>query len=189
MIKCLLALRPSGTIWVFLFVLSRYFPGGIDIYFENVGGPMLDAVLLNMAIHGRIAVCGMVSQHGMSSWQGIHNLQTLIAKRVRMQGFLQSDYLHLFPRFLEDVAAYYMQGKIVYIENMNEGLESAPAAFVALFSGGNVGKQVVCVATEWKLDTLFCNAFNYPMNNIYNQVQCPKNDLDARMPNLLAEAG
>ncbi|WOG86979.1 hypothetical protein DCAR_0206198 [Daucus carota subsp. sativus] len=128
--------------------LRRYFPGGIDIYFENVGGPMLDAVLLNMAIHGRIAVCGMVSQHGMSSWQGIHNLQTLIAKRVRMQGFLQSDYLHLFPRFLEDVAAYYMQGKIVYIENMNEGLESAPAAFVALFSGGNVGKQIVCVATE-----------------------------------------
>lgn len=130
--------------------LKRYFPKGIDIYFENVGGAMLDAVLLNMAIHGRIAVCGMVSQHSMSSWHGIHNLFTLISKQVRMQGFLQSDYLHLFPRFLEDVTAYYKQGKIVYIENMNEGLESAPAAFVGLFSGENVGKQVVRVASEEK---------------------------------------
>ncbi|KAK1356283.1 2-alkenal reductase (NADP(+)-dependent) [Heracleum sosnowskyi] len=128
--------------------LKRYFPHGIDIYFENVGGPMLDAVLLNMAIHGRVVVCGMVSQHGMSSRHGIHNLYTLISKRIRMQGFLQSDYLSLFPRFLEDVTSYYRQGKIVYIENMNEGLESAPAAFVGLFSGENVGKQVVRLAGE-----------------------------------------
>lgn len=109
---------------------------------------MLDAVLLNMAIHGRIAVCGMVSQHGTSNSHGIHNLFSLVSKRVRMQGFLQSDYLSLFPRFLEDVTDYYKQGKIVYIENMNEGLESAPAAFVGLFSGENVGKQVIRVASE-----------------------------------------
>lgn len=109
---------------------------------------MLDAVLLNMAIHGRVVVCGMVSQHGMSSRHGIHNLHTLISKRVRMQGFLQSDYLSIFPRFLEDVTAYYRQGMIVYIENMNEGLESAPAAFVGLFSGENVGKQVVRLVSE-----------------------------------------
>ncbi|KAL8099287.1 2-alkenal reductase (NADP(+)-dependent) [Apium graveolens] len=128
--------------------LKRYFPKGIDIYFENVGGPMLDAVLLNMAIHGRIAVCGMVSQYSLSTPHGIHNLNTLVSKRVRMQGFLQSDYLTLFPRFVEDVTAYYRQGKIVYIEDMNEGLESAPAAFVGLFSGENVGKQVVRVAAE-----------------------------------------
>lgn len=128
--------------------MNRYFPQGIDIYFENVGGPMLDAVLLNMAIHGRIAVCGMVSQHGMSGQHGIHNLYTLISKRIRMQGFLQSDYLSLFPRFVKDVTAYYRQGKIVYIENMNQGLESAPAAFVGLFSGQNVGKQVIRLAGE-----------------------------------------
>lgn len=109
---------------------------------------MLEAVLLNMAVHGRIAVCGMVSQHNQSSWQGIHNLFNLIPKRIRMQGFLQSDHLHLFPRFLEDVSNLYKQGKIVYIEDMNEGLERAPAAFVGLFSGNNVGKQVVRVAHE-----------------------------------------
>lgn len=128
--------------------LKRYFPQGIDIYFDNVGGSMLDAALANMRIHGRIAVCGMVSQHSISNPQGIHNLINLIPKRVKMQGFLQSDYLHLFPRFLEHVSSLYKQGKIVYVEDMNEGLESAPAAFVGLFTGKNVGKQVVCVSRD-----------------------------------------
>ncbi|NP_001242819.1 NADP-dependent alkenal double bond reductase P2-like [Glycine max] len=128
--------------------LQRYFPQGIDIYFDNVGGDMLDAALLNMRIHGRIAVCGMVSQQSLSKPIGIYNLFNLITKRIKMQGFLQSDYLHLYPRFLEDVSSYYKQGKIVYIEDMNEGLESAPAAFVGLFHGKNVGKQVIRVAHE-----------------------------------------
>uniref|UniRef100_A0A7N0ZT49 Enoyl reductase (ER) domain-containing protein n=2 Tax=Kalanchoe fedtschenkoi TaxID=63787 RepID=A0A7N0ZT49_KALFE len=128
--------------------LKRYFPNGIDIYFENVGGPMLDAVLLNMRVHGRIAVCGMISQNSTSSPQGIHNLYTLIYKRVTMKGFLQSDYVHLFPQFLDHVISNFKQGKIVYIEDMKHGLENAPAAFVRLFNGTNVGKQVVCVAQE-----------------------------------------
>lgn len=127
---------------------DRYFPQGIDIYFDNVGGDMLDAALLNMRIHGRIAVCGMVSQQSLSKPKGIYNLFNLISRRIRMQGFLQSDYLHLYPRFLEDVSNYYKQGKIVYIEDMNEGLESAPSAFVGLFHGKNVGKQVIRVAHE-----------------------------------------
>ncbi|CBI23355.3 unnamed protein product, partial [Vitis vinifera] len=128
--------------------LKRYFPKGIDIFFDNVGGDMLDAALLNMRIHGRIAICGMVSQTSLSNPQGIHNMYALITKRITMKGFLQSDYLHLFPRFVEDVSCYYKQGKIVYIEDMNQALESAPAAFVGLFSGKNVGKQVICVAPE-----------------------------------------
>ena len=128
--------------------LRRYFPQGIDIYFDNVGGEMLDAALLNMRIHGRIAVCGMVSQQSLSEPKGIYNLMNLIIKRIKMQGFLQSDYLHLYPRFLEDVSRYYKEGKIVYIEDMNEGLESAPSAFVGLFLGKNVGKQVIRVAHE-----------------------------------------
>ncbi|KAA8538828.1 hypothetical protein F0562_025520 [Nyssa sinensis] len=128
--------------------LKRYFPQGIDIYFDNVGGAMLEAALLNMRIHGRIAVCGMVSQNSVSDPQGTRNLFNLISRRIKMEGFLQSDYLHLYPRFLEDVISFYKEGKIVYIEDMNEGLESAPAAFVGLFSGKNVGKQVICVARE-----------------------------------------
>lgn len=109
---------------------------------------MLDAALVNMRIHGRVAVCGMVSQHSTSSPEGIKNLSSLISKRVRMQGFLQSDYLHMFPRFLKDVISLYKQGKIICIEDMNEGLESGPAAFAGLFSGKNVGKQVIRVARE-----------------------------------------
>lgn len=128
--------------------LKRYFPDGMDIYFDNVGGPMLDAALLNMKVHGRVAVCGMISQPGPTAPNGIHNLFSLIARRVRMQGFLQSDYLHLFPRFLEEVISFYKQGKIIYIEDMNEGLESAPASFASLFTGRNVGKQVIRVASQ-----------------------------------------
>ncbi|KAG9446851.1 hypothetical protein H6P81_012979 [Aristolochia fimbriata] len=128
--------------------LKRYFPLGIDIYFDNVGGVMLDAALLNMRLFGRIAVCGMVSQTSLPSSVGIHNLNMLIFKRIRMQGFLQSDYLHLFPEFTEKIIEYYKQGKIVYIEDMSEGIESAPSSFVGLFSGKNIGKQVIRVASE-----------------------------------------
>ncbi|KAL8030533.1 hypothetical protein ABFX02_14G291900 [Erythranthe guttata] len=128
--------------------LKRYFPDGIDIYFENVGGKMLDAVLLNMRVHGRIAVCGMISQYNLEEPEGVRNLFCLISKRVRMQGFLVPDYYHLYPKFLEMVLPLIKQGKITYVEDIAEGLESAPAALVGLFSGRNVGKQVVVVARE-----------------------------------------
>uniref|UniRef100_A0A0A8XTJ2 Enoyl reductase (ER) domain-containing protein n=1 Tax=Arundo donax TaxID=35708 RepID=A0A0A8XTJ2_ARUDO len=72
--------------------LKRYFPEGIDIYFENVGGAMLDAVLLNMRVHGRIAVCGMISQYNLEQPEGVHNLFCLVSKRVRMEGFLVGDH-------------------------------------------------------------------------------------------------
>ncbi|KFK40999.1 hypothetical protein AALP_AA2G072300 [Arabis alpina] len=129
--------------------LKRYFPEGINIYFDNVGGSMLDAALLNMKVRGRIALCGMVSLQSLSSSsQGINNLYNAIPKRIRLEGFLQSDYLHIFPQFIEHVKGYYKEGKIVYIEDMSEGLEVAPAALVGLFSGKNIGKQVVRVAKE-----------------------------------------
>ncbi|XP_065875106.1 2-alkenal reductase (NADP(+)-dependent) isoform X2 [Euphorbia lathyris] len=89
--------------------LKRYFPEGIDIYFDNVGGDMLDAALLNMRVHGRIAVCGMISVQSLSAAEGIHNLFNLISKRIKMQGFLQSDYLDLYPKFLEHVSSNYKQ--------------------------------------------------------------------------------
>ncbi|KAL2558861.1 Zinc-binding dehydrogenase family protein [Forsythia ovata] len=126
---------------------NRYFTNGIDIYFDNVCGSMLDAVL-NMTNHGRIAVCGMVSQQRLSQPEGIYNLFNLVIKSITMKGFLQSGYLHLFPMFLEDVVRFYKQGKIIYLEDVNEGLESSPIAFAGLFSGRNLGKQVICVARE-----------------------------------------
>lgn len=135
--------------WHFsIFSIVRYFPEGIDIYFENVGGNMLDAVLLNMRLRGRIAVCGMISQYNLEKPEGIHNLFCLIAKRIRMEGFLVFDYYHIYPKFLQLALQYIKEGKIVYIEDKIEGLENAPSALIRLFTGQNVGKQVVVIAHE-----------------------------------------
>ncbi|KAG8661584.1 NADP-dependent alkenal double bond reductase P2 isoform X2 [Manihot esculenta] len=128
--------------------LKRYFSQGIDIYFENVRGKMLDAVLLNMRIHGRIAVCGMISQYNLGEPEGVCNLMSIIYKRVNIQGFVAAEYYHQFPKFLEVVLPYIRQGKITYVEDIVEGLENAPAALIGLFRGQNVGKQVVVVARD-----------------------------------------
>ncbi|CAN0908433.1 2-alkenal reductase (NADP(+)-dependent) [Linum grandiflorum] len=128
--------------------LKRYFPEGIDIYFENVGGKMLDAVLLNMRVRGRIAVCGMISQYNLEQAEGVHNLTSIIYKRVRIQGFVSFDYFSRYGELLDAVVAYIKEGKIAYVEDIAEGLENAPAALLGLFSGRNVGKQVVVVARE-----------------------------------------
>ncbi|RAL48263.1 hypothetical protein DM860_005687 [Cuscuta australis] len=128
--------------------LKRFFPNGIDIYFENVGGKMLDAVLLNMNLHGRIAVCGMISQYNLEEPEGVNNLFCLITKRIRMEGFLVFDNYHLYPKFLEMIMPCIKEGKVRYVEDVAEGLESAPAALVGLFTGRNVGKQLVVVSRE-----------------------------------------
>ncbi|KAH6770423.1 alkenal reductase [Perilla frutescens var. hirtella] len=128
--------------------LKRYFPDGIDIYFDNVGGKMLEAALNNMRVHGCVAVCGMISQYGLEQPEGVHNLFTLVSKRVRVEGFLVGDYYHLYPKFLEMVLPRIKEGKITYVEDIVEGLESAPSALVGLLSGHNVGKQVVLVSRE-----------------------------------------
>jgi NADPH-dependent curcumin reductase CurA len=128
--------------------LPRYFPEGIDIYFENVGGAMLEAVLLNMRAHGRIPVCGMISQYNLEQPEGVRNLLSLISKRVRMEGFMVLDYYGEYRKFEEEMVGYLKAGKIAYVEDVAEGLDKAPAALVGLFTGRNVGKQLVVVARE-----------------------------------------
>ncbi|XP_027334256.1 NADPH-dependent oxidoreductase 2-alkenal reductase-like isoform X2 [Abrus precatorius] len=128
--------------------LKRCFPEGIDIYFENVGGKTLDAVLLNMRVHGRIPVCGMVSQYNLTQPEGVTNLANLIFKRIRMEGFIVTDFYDLYPKFLEFLLPHIREGKVVYVEDMAEGLENGPAALAGLYRGRNVGKQVVVVARE-----------------------------------------
>nr|TKS16536.1 NADP-dependent oxidoreductase family protein [Populus alba] len=128
--------------------LGRYFPEGIDIYFENVGGKMLDAVLPNMRSRGRIAVCGMISQYNLDKPEGVFNLMTVVYKRVRIEGFVVTDYYDQYPKFLDFVLPCIREGKIKYMEDVSEGLENGPAALVGLFSGQNVGKKLVVVARE-----------------------------------------
>ncbi|KAK6146384.1 hypothetical protein DH2020_020253 [Rehmannia glutinosa] len=128
--------------------LKRYFPDGIDIYFENVEGKMLDAVLPNMRLHGRIAACGMISQYNLEQVEGVKNLFCLVAKRVRVQGFGVGHYYHLYPKFMEIVLPLIREGKLTHVEDIAEGLENAPGALIGLFSGRNIGKQVVAVALD-----------------------------------------
>jgi NADPH-dependent curcumin reductase CurA len=128
--------------------LLRYFPEGIDIYFENVGGRTLEAVLPNMRNHGRIPACGMISQYNLEEPEGVHNLFEIIAKRVRMEGFIVLDYYGQYHKFEQEIAGYLKEGKITYVEDIAEGLEKAPAALIGLFTGRNVGKQLVAVARE-----------------------------------------
>ncbi|KAJ0093056.1 hypothetical protein Patl1_26923 [Pistacia atlantica] len=125
--------------------LKRCFPEGIDIYFENVGGKMLDAVLLNMRLNGRIAACGMSAEHNLEEPEGVQNLRIIIHKRIRMQGFVVFDYFPQYSEFLDDVLPKIREGKIVYLEHITEGLENAPAA---LAGSENVWKQLVSVSRE-----------------------------------------
>jgi NADPH-dependent curcumin reductase CurA len=101
-----------------------------------------------MRTHGRISVCGMISQYNLDELEGVKNLVLIISKRIHMQGFIAFDYYHLYPKFLDTVLSSIREGKIVYVEDIAEGLENGPAALVGLFSGRNVGKQVVLVARE-----------------------------------------
>jgi 2-alkenal reductase (NADP+) len=88
----------------FCYYCCRYFPEGIDIYFENVGGAMLDAVLLNMRLNGRIAVCGMISQYNSEKPEGVHNLMNIVTRRLRMEGFVVSDHYSKYKKFEEVIA-------------------------------------------------------------------------------------
>ncbi|XP_061989560.1 2-alkenal reductase (NADP(+)-dependent)-like [Rosa rugosa] len=128
--------------------LKRYFPEGIDIYFENVGGKFLDAVLLNMRVHGRIAVCGMISQYHLEKPEGVTNLMCLVYKRIHMQGFTVRDYYHLYPKYLDYILPCIREGKVIYLEDIAKGLENGPSALVGLFSGHNVGKQLVSISHQ-----------------------------------------
>ncbi|KAL4631909.1 hypothetical protein ACB092_04G012700 [Castanea dentata] len=100
-----------------LYCFFRYFPEGIDIYFDNVRGKMLDAVLLNMRAHGRIAACGIISQCNLDKPEGVHNLMHLVLKHVNIEGFVTYVYIHLFPKFLDLVLPHIAEGKIVYVEH------------------------------------------------------------------------
>ncbi|KAG5569326.1 hypothetical protein H5410_059092 [Solanum commersonii] len=102
-----------------------------------------------MKLHGRIVVCGMISQYNLDKTEGVHILFCLIAKRIHhMEGFLVFDYYHLYPKYLEMIIPQIKAGNIVYVEDIAEGFESAPSALVGLFSGLNVGKQVVMISGE-----------------------------------------
>ena len=129
--------------------LRQACPKGIDIYFENVGGPLLDMVLRQVNPFARIPLCGMISQYNLDPPDpGPRYLFSMIGNRVHMQGFIISDHLSLYPEFLAEVGGWLKSGRIKREETVVEGIENAPKAFLGLFSGGNVGKMVVRLAPD-----------------------------------------
>lgn len=124
--------------------LKRSCPNGIDIYFENVGGKTLEAVLDNINIHARIPVCGMISTYNAASPEPApRNLQRLIMKRALMQGFLVSDYMPRAAEAVKDIIGWYTAGKLQYRVDVVKGLENTPKTLNKLFDGSNQGKLLI----------------------------------------------
>ncbi|KAF9115720.1 hypothetical protein BGX27_006667 [Mortierella sp. AM989] len=122
-------------------------PEGIDIYYDNVGGEALEAALEVLKPFGRIIACGMVSGYDTKETYHVKNLSQIIGKRLNIQGILVFDYYQeIFKQFTEDVTQWYLNGDIVYKEDITDGLDNAPEAFVGLFSGKTFGKAVLKIA-------------------------------------------
>jgi NADPH-dependent curcumin reductase CurA len=128
--------------------IANALPDGVDVYFENVGGPQLEAALEHMNVRGRIALCGMISMYnnGPTIAPGPKNLSEMIYKRVTMTGFVTTDFLGLQKQFREDMSTWMKEGKVKYQETIFDGINKAPDAFIGLFSGGNEGKMLVKLA-------------------------------------------
>jgi hypothetical protein len=121
-------------------------PDGIDVYFENVGGAILDAVLARMNAFGRIAVCGLIAQYNAASADQLYgnkNIRSILTNRLRVQGFIVSDRMELWRPARADLAQWFADGKLRYRETVAHGLESAPDALIGLLQGQNFGKQLV----------------------------------------------
>ncbi len=124
--------------------LSRLCPSGVDVYFDNVGGTILEAVLDHINLRARIVACGMISQYNAQRRQpGPSNLANLIGKRAIIQGFLMLDYLNRAMEGALKLIGWHMSGRLQYRVEIVEGLKQAPEALNRLFSGANQGKLIV----------------------------------------------
>jgi NADPH-dependent curcumin reductase CurA len=121
-------------------------PKGVDLYFDNVGGEILDAVLSNIAMNARIVLCGAISQYNsMERPKGIANTSMMIMRRGRMQGFIVFDFASRYAEAQVELATMVLDGRIFHQEHFVAGLENAPDALNLLFTGGNHGKTLVVV--------------------------------------------
>lgn len=118
-------------------------PDGVDLVFENVGGDILDAELSNLAMHAKIALCGLISEYNSPEKIGARNVWQLIVKRATIQGFLVSDYLARFEEGGAKMAEWLQQGKLRVDEHIDKGIENALPAFLRLFEGTNEGKMIL----------------------------------------------
>jgi NADPH-dependent curcumin reductase CurA len=123
--------------------LAEAAPGGIDIYFDNVGGDHLDAALGVAKDNARFAMCGMIEGYNALEPAGFRNMMRVVRARIRMQGFIIFDYNHRIDEFYAEMGKWMTEGRIRSDETVREGLAAAPQAFLDLFTGGNTGKMLV----------------------------------------------
>ena len=127
--------------------LSELCPQGIDVYFDNVGGPITDAAMLLINAGARVAVCGQISQYNREAPEaGPRWLFRLVVRQARVEGFLVSQFSVRYPEGLAQLAAWLREGRLKYREDIMEGIENAPRAFIRMLQGRNFGKQLVRVA-------------------------------------------
>ena len=124
--------------------LKEACPNGVDVYFDNVGGALSETIFRRLALNARVPICGQVSQYNLSEPElAPRNLSFLIVFRARLQGFLVSDYVHRFPEGLQRLGGWLGESRLAYREDVTEGLENAPAAFIGMLRGENRGKTLV----------------------------------------------
>ena len=127
--------------------LGELCPDGINVYFDNVGGKTLEIAMSHMAVWGRIALCGMISVYNAEQPQpGPDNMFRLITRRVRMEGFLVPDYTPRFKQARRELSAWLATGALKSRNDIQEGFENIPRTFLRLFSGANLGKQMLKLA-------------------------------------------
>jgi NADPH-dependent curcumin reductase CurA len=127
--------------------LREHCPEGIDVYFDNVGGEILDAALARLARGARVVICGAISQYNnLDSMRGPSNYMSLLVNRARMQGFVVIDYMSRYPEAQSEMAAWIAARRLIAREDVAEGFERFPEALARLFAGENVGKLVLKVA-------------------------------------------
>ncbi len=126
--------------------INRAAPDGIDVYFDNVGGEMLEAILPLMRLHGRVAVCGMVGQYNDADHPyGVKTLWQLVVNRVRMQGFITYDFPDVLEEAQRELDGWVREGKLKPLANVRNGFEHLPDAFIDLMSGKTIGKTIVLI--------------------------------------------
>ena len=126
--------------------LRELCPKGMDVFWDNVGGKVLEAALANLAMGARVVLCGAISNYNASAPTGPRNYMNLLVRRARMEGFVVFDYMDRADEAMAELAPLVMQGKIRHREDVRAGLEAAPAALVDLYSGDNKGKLLIKIA-------------------------------------------
>ena len=129
--------------------LRSHCPNGVNVYFDNVGGDILDIVLARLALHARVVICGAISQYNNTTpVKAPSNYLSLLVNRARMEGMVVFDYAERFPQARHDIAAWIAAGKLKSREDVVEGLQTFPETLLKLFSGENFGKLVLKVADD-----------------------------------------